>query len=170
MVTLGTLVLPILVSAVLVFIASSIIHMVLKYHNRDYRPLPNEDAVRASMRAGNPPPGQYIIPYCGDMKDMQKPEVQQKFTEGPVAVLNLMRPGLPRMGKNLTQWFLFLLMVSLFVAYVAANSIAPGARYLDVFRVVGTTAFLAYGGGVLSASIWMGKPWQVAWKEVFDGL
>ena len=170
MITLGALVLPILVSAVLVFIASSIIHMVLKYHNRDYRPLPNEDAVRAAMRAGNPPPGQYIIPYCGEMKEMQKPEVQQRFTEGPVGVLNLMRPGLPRMGNYLTQWFAFLLVVSLFVAYVAAHSIPPGATYLHVFRVVGATAFLAYAAGVVPASIWMGKPWKIAWKEVFDGV
>ena len=55
--------LPILISSVLVFLVSAIIHMVLKYHNRDYTRLPNEDAVRAAIRAGNPAPAQYIIPY-----------------------------------------------------------------------------------------------------------
>ena len=170
MVTLGSLLVPIVLSAILVFIASSIIHMVLKYHNKDYSPLPNEDAVRAAMRAGNPSPGQYIIPYCPDMKDMEKPEVKQKYIDGPVGVLNLMRPGVPKMGTYLSQWFVFILVVSFFIAYIAAHSIPTGARYLEVFRVVGAVGFLAYAAGQLPAAIWMGKPWKVAWKEAFDGL
>ena len=170
MVTLGSLWLPIVLSAVLVFIASSILHMVLKYHNKDYTQLPNEDAVRAAIRAGNPPPGQYILPYCTDRKEMEKPEVKQKYIEGPVGVLNLLQPGLPKMGKNLSQWFVFILVVSFFIAYIAAHSLPAGARYLEVFRVVGATGFLAYGAGQFTAAIWMGKPWQVAWKEAFDGL
>jgi hypothetical protein len=170
MVSLGSLWLPILVSAVLVFVASSIIHMVLKYHNKDYTPLPNEDAVRAAIRAGNPPPAQYIIPYCADMKDMEKPEMKQKYTDGPVAVMNILKPGRPNMGKYLTQWFLFILVASVFTAYVAAHSLVPGAEYLKVFRIVGTVGFLAYGMGQFPAAIWMGKPWKVAWKEAFDAL
>ena len=70
----------------------------------------------------------------------------------------------------LLQWFIFSLVVSLFVAYAAGHSLAPGTRYLEVFRVVGTIAWLAYAAGQLPAAIWMGKPWSVAWKEVFDGL
>ena len=170
MVSLGSLWLPILVSAVLVFLASSIIHMVLKYHNKDYTRLPNEDAVRAAIRAGNPPPAQYIIPYCLDPKEMEKPEVKQKYIDGPLAVMNLMRPGLPNMGKNLTQWFLFILFVSFFIGYIAAHTIPADAPYLAVFRVVGAVGFLAYGAGVIPAAIWMGKPWKVAVKEAFDGL
>lgn len=170
MVSLGELWLPIMVSTVLVFIASAIIHMVLKYHNKDYTRLPNEDAVRAAIRAGNPPPAQYIIPYCTDMKEMEKPEVKQKYIEGPVGVLNLLPPGLPSMGKSLTQWFLFILCVSFFIAYITAHTIPTGARYLDVFRVVGAVGFLTYGLGQLPAAIWMGKPWKVAWKEALDGL
>jgi hypothetical protein len=170
MVSLGSLWLPILVSAVLVFVVSAIIHMVLKYHNSDYKPLPNEDAVRAAIRAGNPAPAQYVIPYCSDMKDMDKPEMQKKYSEGPVAVINLMSPGKPNMGKYLTQWFVFIVFVSLFIAYVAAHTIAPGALYLQVFRVVGAVGFLAYGAGQIPESIWMGKPWKITVKGVFDGL
>jgi hypothetical protein len=170
MVTLGALWLPILLSAVFVFIASSIIHMVLKYHNRDYTKLPNEDAVRAALRAGNPAPAQYIIPYCSEMKEMQSPEMQQKFAEGPVAVLNLKRPGPPSMGPSLGQWFLFCLVVSFFVAYVACHALPPGAESLKVFQIVGAVGFLAYAAGNIPAAIWMGKPWVVAVKEAFDGL
>jgi hypothetical protein len=170
MVTIGSLWLPIVLSAVLVFITSSIIHMVLKYHNKDYTPLPNEDAVRAAIRAGNPAPAQYIIPYCADMKEVQSPEMQKKFAEGPVGVLNLKRPGPPTMGPALGQWFLYSLVVSFFIAYIAAHSILPNTRYLEVFRIVGAVGFLAYGMGQIPAAIWMGKPWSIAWKELFDGL
>jgi hypothetical protein len=162
--------LPILVSAVLVFIVSAIIHMVLKYHNKDYTSLPNEDAVRAAIRAGNPKPAQYIVPYCSDMKDMEKPEMKQKYVEGPIAVINLMPSGAPKMGKSLTQWFIFILIVSFFIAYVAAHTIQQGAEYLQVFRVVGAVGFLAYSAGQFPESIWMGKPWAVSIKNAIDGL
>ena len=168
--SLGALWLPVVLSAVLVFVLSSIIHMVLKYHNRDYRKLPNEDAVRAALRAGSPEPRQYVIPYCAEMKEMESPEMRQKFIDGPVGVLNLRRPGPPTMGPMLLQWFVYTLVVSLFVGYVAAHAIPVGASYLDVFRIVGAVGFLAYAAGQVPAAIWMGKPWAVAGKEVFDGL
>jgi hypothetical protein len=170
MVTLGSLWLPILLSAVFVFAASSIIHMVLKYHNKDYTRLPNEDAVRTAFRGGSPAPAQYIIPYCSEMSQMKTPEMQQKYTEGPVAVLNVMRPGVPTMGKPLTQWFVLSLVVSLFIAYVASRAIPVGAPYLQVFRIVGAVGFLAYGASQVQQSIWWGKPWRNTWKDVFDGL
>lgn len=170
MVSLGSLWLPILLSAVLVFVVSSIIHMVLKYHNKDYTRLPNEDAVRAAIRAGNPTPAQYVIPYCADMKDMEKPEMKQKYIEGPLGVLNLMRPGLPNMGRSLTQWFIFILFVSFFIAYIAAHTIPMGTAYLEVFRVVGAVGFLAYSAARIPESIWMGQPWKVTLKGVLDGL
>ena len=170
MVSLGALWLPVLLSAVLVFVTSSIIHMVLRYHRSDYTPLPNEDAVRDAIRKGNPAPAQYIVPYCADPKDMAAPDMQRKFVEGPVAVINLKRPGAPGMGTNLIQWFIFSLVVSFFVAYIASHAVPAGTDYLGVFRIVGAVAFLAYAAGQLPAAIWMGKPWGVAWKEVFDGL
>jgi len=170
MVSLGALWLPILLSAVFVFVVSSIIHMVLKYHNSDYRGLPNEDAVRDAIRSGNPAPGQYVTPYVVDMKEVEKPEVKRKFVEGPVGVLYLRRPAAPSMGPPLLQWFVFSLVVSFFVAYIACHALGPGTPYLTVFQLVGATAFLAYAAGQVPAAIWMGKPWGVTAKEAFDGL
>lgn len=170
MVPLGALWLPILLSAVLVFVLSSIIHMVLKYHNSDYHQLPNEDAVRTALRSGNPDPGQYVVPYCSDMKQMEAPEMKQKYVEGPVGVLFLKRPGPVSMGAPLAQWFVFNLIVSVFVAYIASHVLEAGTPYLAVFRVVGATAFLAYSAGNIPNAIWMGKPWGVAFKESIDGL
>ena len=51
MVPITALWLPILLSAVIVFVASSIIHMLLPIHKSDYRQLPEEDRVLGTLRA-----------------------------------------------------------------------------------------------------------------------
>ena len=170
MVPLSALWLPILLSAVLVFVSSTLIHMVLKYHASDYRVLPNEDAFRASFKGVNAPPGQYIIPHISDMKQMGSPEHLAKLAEGPVAVLNLRPNGVVGMGKSLSQWFVFSLVVSAFVAFIASTVLPVGTTYMMVFHTVGLIAWLGYAAGQLPAAIWMGKPWSIAAKEVLDGL
>lgn len=170
MISLFSLWLPICLSAVLVFLASSLIHMVFKWHNSDYRALPNEDEVREALRKGTPAPGQYVLPYCPDMKEMNAPAMQKKFEEGPVAMLYLKAPGQPKMGPALGGWFLFNLVIAFVVAYVTSRTLPVQAHYLQVFRVAGTVAFLAYAGNAAQASIWMGKPWRSAAKEILDGL
>ena len=57
MVPLMSLWMPILLSAIVVFIASSIIHMVLGYHHSDYSRVPNEAAAQDGLRALNLTPG-----------------------------------------------------------------------------------------------------------------
>lgn len=170
MVSLLSLWLPIVLSAVAVFVASSIIHMVLKYHAADYKQIPNEDAVRAAIRAGNPAPRQYIIPWCADMAELKGEEMKRKFTEGPVAVVNIGPNGEPTMGAAFGGWIVFTLVVSLMTAYVASATLPMGTAYLKVFQVTGTVAWLAYAAGQVPASIWMKKPWSVTWKEILDGL
>jgi hypothetical protein len=170
MVSFGALWLPIVLSAVAVFIVSSVVHMVLKYHASDYTPLPDEDAIRAAIRAAKPEPRQYIFPYCSSMQEMQSPEMKQKYIDGPVGILTIRPSGVWSMGPNLAQWFVFSLVISALVACAAAQSLEPGTPYLEVFRVVGTIAWLGYAGASAQASIWMGKPWSITLKEVFDGL
>jgi hypothetical protein len=170
MVTLMQLWAPIILSGVLVFIASSLVHMVIKWHAPDYKRLPNEDDVRAVMRKGNPAPGQYITPWCGDMKDMKSPEMQQKFKEGPVGFFYIRPSGMGGMGAQLGQWFIFNLVVSGFVACVLARTTQSGAVYMQIFPVAATVAFLGYGAGSIPGGIWMGKPWIVVFKELVDGL
>lgn len=170
MVHLSQLWLPILLSAVFVFVASSLVHMVFKWHNSDYRKLPNEDEVRAAIRKGGPAPGQYVLPHCGDMKDMGNPEMMAKFEEGPIGFLMLKVACKPSMGPSLGLWFLYCVAVSFCAAYLGSRTVAPGSHYLSVFRVTGTVAFLTYAGGAMPAAIWMGKPWGSAAKDVLDGL
>ncbi len=170
MVALSQLLIPIVLSAVLVFITSSIIHMVVKWHNRDYGRLSNEDEVRAAINRGSPAPGQYVMPWAMDPEACKNPEFQKKFTEGPVAVVYLKAPGMPKMGPQLGGWFAFNVVVSIFVAYLASRTLPAGTEYPRVFQVTGTAGFLAYAMGEVPMAIWMGKPWSVAIKEVIDGL
>ncbi len=169
MVSLAHLWLPILVSAVGVFVASSIVHMVLKFwHTPDYRGLSNEDEVGAVIRDGNPAPGMYMLPHCR-MEDMKKPEVREKFERGPVSFMILRPNGVPNMGKSLVQWFVFSLIVSLFAGYIAGISLGPDASGIHVLRTVWTVAFMSYGLAALPLGIWWGQPWRSVAKGVIDG-
>ena len=169
MVALSALWLPILLSAVIVFVASSIMHMVLPYHKGDYRQLPNEEGLLSTLRSASLRPGLYIFPYC-DHKDMKSPAVQEKFKQGPVGMMTIRPSGVPAMPKFLVQWFVYCLVIGFFVAYLTGHTVGPNTHYLAVFRVAGTAAFLAYGLGNLSNGIWKGQPWSMTIKEVIDGL
>jgi hypothetical protein len=169
MVFLATLWLPILLSAVIVFIASSIIHMVLPYHRSDYKRLPDEDRLLSALRSVDLPRGLYTFPYCTH-KEMNSPAMQEKRKLGPVGFLTVFPKGNINMGKFLGMWFVYCLVVSVFVAYLGAHTMAPGWPYRGVFRVAGTTAFMAYGIGQIVSGIWGGQPWSNVAKNVFDGL
>lgn len=170
MVGIAELLLPILLSAVLVFIASSVIHMMLGYHSGDHRTVPSEDRVREALREAQIPPGDYAIPNAGSMKEMGSAEFIEKQNEGPVAVLTVMPDGPPSMVRILLLWFVFLLAVSTVVAYVVGRALPPGTEYLQVFRIAGTVAFLAYAADTWSRSIWFGQKWSTALKNTLDGL
>jgi hypothetical protein len=170
MITLMSLWLPVVLSAVAVFVASSVIHMVLKWHASDYRGFSNEDAVRAALRAGSAGPGIYFVPHCADMKQMATPELQAKFKEGPLAKIILRAGQAPGMGKPLVQWFVFCLVVSIFCAYLGGHVLAAGTAPAQVFRVVGTAAFMGYAFYAVPNGIWFGQPWGAVVKDIVDGL
>jgi len=169
MVPLSVLWLPIVLSAVIVFIASSIMHMVLPYHKSDCKQLPDEEKLLATLRGTGLKPGMYMFPYC-DHKQMKSPAVQEKFRQGPVGMMTILASGPPAMPKFLGLWFGYCLLIGFFVAYLAGHTVPPGHTYLEVFRVVGTAAFMAYGLGQVINGIWKGQPWSVTIKEVIDGL
>jgi hypothetical protein len=170
MVTLPELWLPILLAAVLVFIASSVIHMVLGYHASDMADLPNEDRIRAAFREAAVPPGDYATPRAGSMKEMAEPAFVAKQTEGPVAIMTVFPNGPAKLPIMLGQWFLFSVVIGVFVAYVAGRTLPPGTDYLQVFRVTGTVAFLAYAVDSWPQSIWFGRTWSTTFKNTLDGL
>jgi len=170
MVTLTDLWLPILLSTVAVFVASSLIHTVLGYHNSDYRKMPEQDKVCEAIRAAGVPPGTYHFPHGGDYKGMSDPAFQEKLKQGPVGIATIMPSGPINMGKYLVCWFLYCLAVGVFVAYVTGRALGPGTASLAVFRIAGTVAFMAYAMAHTHNSIWKGEPWGTTFKFYFDGL
>jgi hypothetical protein len=170
MVTILSLWLPILLSAVFVFIVSSILHMFLRYHESDFKKVPSEDEVQESLRKFNIPPGDYMLP-CGEgMKSMKDPAFIEKMTKGPVALVTVMKSGPPSMAGNLILWFLYIVLVSIFAAYITSRALEPGAHYLQVFRFAGATAFFGYSVALLQNSIWYSRKWSSTIKSMFDGF
>jgi len=161
---------PILVSAVLVFLASGIIHMALGYHRADFKDLPADDAFLASMRQLKIPPGDYLVPCVRSTKDVKNPEYVKKRTEGPIVVMTVIPGAPPSMGKELTLWFLYCIGVGVFAAYLAGRALPAGADYLAVFRFAGTTAFSAYALAQFQQSIWYHRSWGTTMRNVLDGL
>ena len=170
MVHIPALWLPILLSAVLVFIASSLIHMVLGYHKADYRKVPSEDAVMDALRPFNIPPGDYLMPCPTSAADMKNPAFVDKRTRGPVAIVTFMKPGPPKMGAELGQWFLYSVVISVFAAYVTGRALPAGSPYLEVFRFAGTTAFIAYAAALWQNTIWYKKALGITLRLNLDGL
>lgn len=162
--------LPILLSAVIVFIASSLIHMVLPWHKSDYPKMPDEGGVSDALRPFAIPPGDYMIPRCSSMKEMGSPEFLEKMDRGPVMIVTVMPNGRPGMSRNLGLWFVYCCAISVFAAYIAGRALPPATDYLQVFRFAGATAFLGYAGALWQQSIWYRRAWSLTIKATIDGL
>jgi hypothetical protein len=169
MVSLLSLWLPILLSAVAVFVTSSIIHMVLKYHKTDYRSFDDGDGLANALRPFNLAPGNYMLPNMADC-DPKDPQFRERMERGPCALINVLPNGMPDMGRYLVQWFGYCLLVALLVAYVAGRTLVPGAASLEVFRLVATAAFIGFALGSIPESIWHHRRWATTARFAFDGL
>jgi hypothetical protein len=173
MVSLTALWLPILLSAVIVFVASSILHMVLPFHKNDFRRLPAEDEVMAALRKFQIPPGDYLVPCAGSHKDLATPAFMEKMKQGPVMLATVMPSipsGQPSMGAQLAWWFVYCTVVGIFAAYIAGRALGPGAHYLAVFRFAGATAFIGYSLALWQNTIWFKRNWVTTLKSSADGL
>jgi len=168
MVPLASLLLAVLVAAVAVFVVSSVIHMALPLHKSDMKGLPQEDLVLDALRKAGVTAGEHMFPWCSSMQEMGSEAMKQKWDRGPTGTLHVRPAGGLAMGKCLAQWFLLCVVTSFFVAYVLSLVLAPGAK--DVFRVASSVAFLGYGFGSASNSVWKSVPWSTTWKFVLDAL
>ena len=170
MITLTSLWLPILLSAALVFLASSVIHMAPLWHKTDYPKLANEAQVLDALRPLRIPAGDYFLPRASGMQEMKSPEFVERMNKGPVAMLTVMPNGPFSMSRNLAQWFVFLIVVGVFVAYVASRTLPVGTTYPRVFQIVGATTFIAYVLALAELSIWYRRSWTLTLKATLDGL
>jgi hypothetical protein len=161
--------LPILLSAVFVFLLSAVIHMALPWHKNDFKQMPDEDKIRAALRPFNVPPGDYMLPLCTN-GNYNSPEFKAKLEEGPNQIVTVLPKGSSSMGPTFVQWFVYLVIVNFFVAYVASRALPADAHYLAVFRIVGSVAFLAHAAATWPQSIWLRRSWSTTVKSTIDGL
>ena len=164
------LVIPILLSAALVFVASSLIHMVVGWHKADYAKLANEDQVRDALRPFGIPPGDYFIPRPSNREEMRSPTFMEKVKQGPNLVVTVLPNGPMSMGRNLGLWFLYCLGVSVFAAYISSRALPHGADYLQVFRFAGCTAFIGYSVALWQLWIWYHRSLGTTIRSTIDGL
>lgn len=162
--------LPIVLSAIMVFFASSILWMALPIHKNDYKALGDkESSVMNTLRGLNLGGGMYMFPCCDPKVIKDDPAAAERLKTGPWGLITIMATPF-NFGKSLGLWMLNTLLIAFFVAYIASHALAPGADYLKVFQIVGATTFLAYGGNALCDSIWKGRPWSHLPGTVIDAL
>ena len=171
MVPLRELAIPIVLSAVFVFLASSIIHMALTFwHRGDLEKLPDEDRVMDALRPFGLRPGNYAMPLAYGMADMKNPAFIEKMKKGPVAFLTVGPSGPPTMGKQLLLWFAYSIAVSTLCAGIAGALLHRGDHSHEIFHTVALSAFGCYGMGLLQESIWWRRKWSATIKSAIDGL
>ncbi|HEX9565906.1 MAG TPA: hypothetical protein VF981_18145 [Gemmatimonadaceae bacterium] len=167
---LTSLWLPMLVSAVVVFVLSSAIHMLPLWHRTDYPSVPDEGKVMDALRPMALPPGDYMVPRPKDQVELKSPEFAEKVKRGPVLILTVLPNRMMSTGSNLVMWFVYSLVVSFFAAYVASRALPASPGYLEVFRFVGTTAFVGYSLALWQMTIWYKRDFRMTLKSTFDGL
>jgi hypothetical protein len=169
MVSLTALWLPILLSAVAVFIASSIIHMALPWHSKDFKKFPAEDGVLDAMRPFNLAPGQYVAPRPDRMAHMSSPEFKAKVARGPRLALTVLSAS-NSIARNLVLWFVYGIVIGVFAAYVAGLTLGPGAEYMTVFRITSTVTFAAYALALWHNVIWYSSGFAATVRSTIDAL
>jgi hypothetical protein len=166
--TIMTLWQPILASAVIVFLASAVIWMVMPWHKPEWSKTTDEEEVRSALRGLAP--GRYNIPHCTDQKALGDPDIQQKFKDGPIAYITIVKTGIPNMGPNMVMMFAYNVIVAIVCAYFVSRTVAPDADYLAIFRISGAVAFVAYGMAFVQDSVWFGRPWRATINTFLDAL
>ena len=160
--------LPILVATIGVFIVSSLIWTVIGWHNSDWKKLPDEEKAREALKGV--PHGQYALPYAKDVKAKQDPEWLAKAQEGPTAMITVWDGDPTKMGKQLAQWFTYILVITLILAYVTSKLVNSGQSFMMVFHSFLILGTLTYSGAPAIGSIWFGHSWTRTIKDIVDGI
>lgn len=169
MISIFELWLPILISAIAVFIASSVIWMALPYHKKDIRFMPSEEAFTKAIEPLDIKPGLYMYPNCSDHKDMKSDAFLAKWKSGPWGTLTVMGAP-PNFAFNLLKTFLSYLAITTMCAYLASMSLQAGADSFTVLRFVGTSATLGFCMGSFAGDFFLGKPTRFIFTSFIDGI
>jgi hypothetical protein len=163
------LLVPVVLSAIALFVASAIAHTALPHHRSDFAKIPSEDEVMESMRRFSPPTGDYLIPSPPG-RAMKDPEYLAKVEKGPIMVLTVMPNRFGDMGKLLAVWFVYLLIVMSIAAHATSRVLGFGAPARDVFHTIFLIVFSATGLALVQNSVWYARKWSSTFKSLLDSV
>ncbi len=170
MTPLLSLLLPIALSALAVFIVSMIVHMAMPWHRSDYANVPDHAAAIAAIQSLHLAPGDYAVPNPRLPGGGSNPNFVADFERGPTFHITLMPSGGMNMGKLMGTWFGLMLLVSTIAGLVTGSIVAPGGDRHAVFHFSAVITTCAYGFGSWPLSIWYSRKWSTAFKETFDAM
>ena len=124
--------LPILLTAIVLFIASSIAWTVLSHHESDFSKLPEEDAFMEAVRKIDPAPGSYMFPYMTH-KEAKDAGMQERYRQGPRG--KIVTWDMPNMGRNLGLTFVYFLVVAIVTAYIAWSALGAGVGFMKALQI-----------------------------------
>jgi hypothetical protein len=162
--------LPTILSAVAVFILSSIINMAVPWHRNDYAKFPDEAGVLDALRGFNLAPGEYLAPRPASRADMGTADFAEKVKRGPLVILNIASGDSVSLGKPLVLWLLYVIVVSAMAGHIAYPRHDLQVDSRSIFHTVALTSLLAYAGAQWQQTIWYRKPWLTSLKSTLDGL
>ena len=165
-----SLLLPVCLSAVAVFVISSIIHMAMPWHKSDYVKVNDEDGLMAAMRPFGLKPGDYMMPRPSSGADMKSAEFLAKRESGPVVIMTVAPGGPFNMGAFMGSWFIFSLLISAIAGWMTGTILPPGADGHAAFHFSALITFLCYSMGAVPLSIWYYRKWSTTLKNAFDAL
>jgi len=161
---------PILVSAVFVFITLMIVHMIPGWHQRDMSAVPGEDRVMEMLRGLSVQPGEYRFPYGNTTKEMQAPAFIEKMKSGPVGTMTVRPSGELPFGRMMGGWFVYSLFIGGLVAFITGHTRTAGEPFLEVFCVSAAAAFGCYSVAHWQNWIWWGKSTRYTLTYTVDGI
>jgi hypothetical protein len=162
--------LPIIASAVAVWITSAIFWMVVGHHNKDYGHLADEAGFIAEMKKRGIGPGNYAFPNCADHSRMKDPAIQELMKNGPVGFITFLRTPMS-MGGNMIKSVLVYLAISTVIGYLGWATLPhAGLEFKHGFQVLGTAGVLGYAFSHLPHGIWFGQSNRTMILCVVDGI
>jgi hypothetical protein len=161
--------LPILLSAVVVWIISAVVWMALPHHKRDFIALPDEEGLMEYLRKSGIKPGNYVFPDFRGREAMKSPRVEQALNEGPVGHLSVWPTPLT-MGSKMIATFIVYLVASTLIAYLTRVALPGAAPFAKVFQVAGTAGILAYCFSFIPNTVWFGSYKRTIVASIIDGI
>jgi hypothetical protein len=169
--------LPIVVSAVAVWVLSAVFWMLINHHDGDYAALPKDGEIDlvTKLRSLGVQPRVYLFPHVANCNDDKKVQ-QQKFVEGPCGTLTVFpKPDGAQMGRNMVLSVLLYLAVSIVMAYLGSLALPVHAKenapsFAKVFQFMGTAGVLGYAFAHVPGAVWFGATKRAIVLNILDGV